>query len=252
VPATGLEWRVERCCRNAWPALWHVWLGDWLVHFGEGLTRRGNSASPLRSDYRLSAAFVDDCETLYARRRQPAIFRIPTIAESALDRRLDEAGYDREGESLVLYGEMKGVAAAADSEVLVAAAPDAEWFSAMAALQGHSPQQARTYRRIVARLALPAAFVMLGAEGAPAALAYGVLHDRLVCVESVVADRERRRRGFARRVVSRLAAWGRDAGAEGICLEVEATNMPAIALYNRLGLGTELYRYHYRRQPDRG
>jgi N-acetylglutamate synthase len=244
-----LEWRVERCCRNAWPALRLVWLGDWLVRFGEGLTRRANSVNPLRPDGRLSAAFVADCEALYARWRQPAIFRVPSIVDSALDWRLDGEGYGREGESLVLYGEMKDVAAAADPEVRLAAAPGGQWHAAMAALQGQDPRQARSYRRIVGRLAVRAAFAMLAVDGAPAALAYGVLCDGLVCVESVVVDREHRRRGFARRIVSRLAAWGRDAGAAGICLEVEAANMPAIALYRTLGLGTELYRYHYRRQP---
>jgi ribosomal protein S18 acetylase RimI-like enzyme len=148
----------------------------------------------------------------------------------------------------VLYGEAAGVAAA-DPAVRIAPAPGAKWFAAMAALQGHNPEQSRSYRRIVGRLAVPAAFAMLAEGEAPAALAYGVLHDGLLCLESVIADRERRRRGFARRVVRHLAVWGRDRGAAGVCLEVEAVNAPAIALYDALGLKTELYRYHYRRQP---
>jgi N-acetylglutamate synthase len=228
-----------------------VWFDDWHVNFGEGLTRRANSANPLRPDYRLSPAFVPVCEALYAQRHQPAIFRLPTIVEAALERRLEGEGYTSEGESLVLFGSIAGVTAAADPEVRLAAEPDAEWFAAMAALQGHSPQQSRTYRRIVGRLAVPAAFAILTVEGAPAALAYGIFHDGLLCIESVVADRRRRRRGFARRIVSHLAAQGRDEGAAGICLEVEATNAPALALYDALGIGTELYRYHYRRQPHR-
>ena len=32
--------------------------------------------------------------------------------------------------------------------------------------------------------------------------------------------------------------------------QVEASNTPARALYDRFGLKTELYRYHYRRQPE--
>ena len=250
VTAGDLLWRAERCCRNAWPALRHVWLDDWLVNFSEGLTRRANSANPLRSDYHLRSAFVPACEALYQRRSLPAIFRIPTIVDMALDRRLEDKGYAREGESLVLYGAVSDIVAAPDPEVRLASRPAAEWFAAMAALQGHGPGERRIYRRIVGRVAVRAAFAILRAGDAPAAaLAYGSLYDGLVCIESVVADRRQRRRGFARRVVSSLAAWGRAEGAEGICLEVDATNAAAIALYDGLGIGTELYRYHYRRRP---
>ena len=44
-----------------------------------------------------------------------------------------------------------------------------------------------------------------------------------------------------------LAAWGRDRGATGVCLQVAADNAPAIPLYRSMGLASELYRYHYRR-----
>jgi ribosomal protein S18 acetylase RimI-like enzyme len=50
-------------------------------------------------------------------------------------------------------------------------------------------------------------------------------------------------------VIASLAAWAKDQGAEGACLEVEAHNTAALALYDGVGLKTELYRYHYRREP---
>ena len=59
----------------------------------------------------------------------------------------------------------------------------------------------------------------------------------------------RRRQGLSWRVIGGIAAWAREHGAREVCLQVEASNMPARALYNRFGLTTELYRYHYRRQP---
>jgi len=121
----------------------------------------------------------------------------------------------------------------------------------MALLQGHSDGQSRTYRRIVEALAVPAVFALLTVDGEPAALAYGGLCEGLLCYQSVVADRRRRRQGYARRVVASLAAWGEEHGVEGVCLDVEATNLAALALYRGIGLETELYRYHYRRQPVR-
>jgi N-acetylglutamate synthase len=245
----GLAWRVERTCRNAWPGLRTVWLDDWQLRLAEGLTRRANSVNPLRPDYRDRASLIAASEALYRHHHQPAFFRLPTIIDPALDRRLMARGYESEGESLVLYGEIAGVAAAADPAVQLSAEPSEEWFAAMARLQGHSDRQSQTYRRVLEALAVPAAFALLTVDGAPAGLAYGAVCEGLLCYQSVVADRHRRRQGFARRIIASLAAWGREQGAEGVCLEVEATNLAARALYDRVGVKTELYRYHYRRQP---
>ncbi|HEU0156439.1 MAG TPA: GNAT family N-acetyltransferase [Stellaceae bacterium] len=246
-----LCWRVEEACLNAWPALRQILLDGWVLRFGRGLTRRANSANPLRGKRRAVEALIADCEALYCRQQQPAIFRLPSLTGLDYEARLAAAGYTGEGESCVLYGDIDAMTARADPEVRLMARPSRDWFTGMARLQNHSVEQARTYRRIVGAVALPAAFAVLETEGEVAALAYGAIHDRLLCYESVVADTRRRRRGFARRVVTALAAWGRSQNAVGACLEVEATNAPALALYDAVGLKSELYRYHYRRAGSR-
>jgi len=121
----------------------------------------------------------------------------------------------------------------------------------MGALQNHTPEQRRTYRRIVGSIAVPAAFAALAIDGEFVALAYGAIHDRLLCYESVITNPRRQRRGYARRIITSLAAWARDQGAEGACLEVEAHNTAGLALYDVVGLKTELYRYHYRREANK-
>ena len=35
-----LAWRIEEACWNAFPSLRQVLLGNWLMRFSEGLTRR--------------------------------------------------------------------------------------------------------------------------------------------------------------------------------------------------------------------
>ncbi len=135
-----------------------------------------------------------------------------------------------------------------DPDVQLPPRPTPQWFAAMALLQRHTKKQAGLYRRIVGRLAIPAAFAIRADDGGIAALAYGAIHDGLICYESVVTDPSRQRRGYARRVITSLAAWAADRGARGACLEVEAANAPARELYQSLGF-EELYRYHYRRAP---
>ncbi|HMD62724.1 MAG TPA: GNAT family N-acetyltransferase [Stellaceae bacterium] len=242
-----LEWRVEEACLNAWPALREVLLEGWLLRFSDGLTRRANSANPLRPVRRMD---LRACEALYRRLGLPTIFRVLSLNDPSVDERLAKAGYTAEGESCVLYGAIEDIEAASDADVRLRYQPAPEWFGAMAALQNHSSQQAATYRRIVGQLAIPAAFAALSVEGDTIALAYGAVHNGLLCYESVITDSRRRRQGHGRRVITTLAAWAKEQGACGACLEVEAINAPARALYDALGLKTELYRYHYRREPD--
>jgi GNAT superfamily N-acetyltransferase len=249
--ADALAWRIEEAEFNAFPSVRQVLLGGWVLRFSEGGPRRGaNSASPLRADCDDGDALIDAVEPLYRRRGLAPLFRIPTLIPDALETRLAARGYTSEGESCTLYGPISGIATVSDSEVQLTAAPTPPWLAAMAALQRRTPEQSEVYRRIVRAIALPARFATLSIDGEPAALAYAAIHDRLLCYESVVTDPARRRQGLARRVIAALAVWGRNNGAEAACLQVEAGNAPAIALYDRFGLTREVSRYHYRRAPD--
>ena len=243
----GLAWRVEETCRNAWPALRQVLLGGWVLRFSEGLTRRANSANPLAAQRRDADAMIADCEVLYSHHRQSTIFRLPSLIESVLDERLAARGYSVEGPSLVLYGEIGALVARRDPAISLLPRPSAQWLDAMARLQRHTANEADLYRQIVDRLAVPAAFAALCEDGGVAALGYAANHNGLVCYQSLATDPARQRRGHARRIIASLAGWAADRGATGACLEVEAGNTPARALYAALGF-EELYRYHYRRQ----
>jgi ribosomal protein S18 acetylase RimI-like enzyme len=242
----ALEWRVEETCLNAWPALREVLLDGWLLRFSNGLTRRANSANPLRP---VAHADIAACEALYRRLGLPTIFRVLTLIDPSVDEGLAAAGYTSEGESLALYGAIGDLETARDPQVQILSEASPEWFAAMAPLQQHTEDQAATYRGIVGQVAIPTAFAALSADEAVVALAYGAIHNELLCYESVITDNRRRRHGYGRRIVMALAAWAKENGADGACLEVEAGNLPARRLYDEIGLKRELYRYHYRREP---
>jgi N-acetylglutamate synthase len=244
--ALALQWRVEEACLNAWPALREVVLDGWLLRFSEGLTRRGNSANPLAP---FGCPELVECQRLYHRLGLPTIFRVVSFGDPAIDEQLAGAGYTKEGESCVLYSKIDELQAVPDPDVRLASVATAGWYAAMSALQNHTPEQALIYRRIVGQLAIPAAFALLSASGQPVSLAYGVIHRGLLCYESVISDRLRRRRGYGRRIITTLAAWARENGVDGACLQVEAGNLPGRALYDAIGLKQELYHYHYRREP---
>jgi len=246
---SALAWRVEETEFNAWPALREIYLDGWVLRFSPGVSRRANSVNPLRFDIAGDDALISECERHYRRHRQPTLFRIVSIADPQLVERLAARGYTAEGETLTLYGPIEAAPAEPDPAVALSPRPTVRWCAAMAALQGHAPAEARTYRRIVGRIAVPAAFAMLTIEGEPAALAYGTVHNRLLCYESVVTAPAQRRRGYARQLLATLTSWGKAQGASGLCLQMQASSAAAIPLYHSIGLTTELYRYHYRRAP---
>jgi ribosomal protein S18 acetylase RimI-like enzyme len=246
-----LAWRAERALLMAWPALEESACGDWVARFGPGVSRRANSANPLRARMANIAADIEACAQLYRARGASALFRLPSIIEPGADEQLAHLNYTVEGDSLTLYADL-AQAAQRDPDVRIAERPDPRWLAAIAAMNSHTQSQAAVYQRIVGSIVVPAGFASVQEEGALAALAYGAVHGGLLCLESVIVDARRRGRGHARRMLTALLAWGAKHGAHGVCLQVDARNTPALALYRSLGLRRELYRYHYRREPDAG
>ncbi len=244
---SDLAWRIEETCLRAWPAVREERVGAWLLRFADGLTRRSNSANPCRPKIDDVAAGIAACEQRYRAGGQPPIFRIPSIVARDVDAHLERLGYGAEGETLTFHG--TAAPARPDPAVEIASKPAEAWTQAMSRLQSRAPREAALYARLVNAITIPAGFATLRVDGTVAALAYAAVHDRLLCFESVITAAALRGRGYARRVLGSLIAWGAAQGAREICLQVEAHNAPAQALYRELGAGKEIYRYHYRRAP---
>jgi N-acetylglutamate synthase len=244
-------WSAERALQKAWPAMEEETRGDWRARFAPGVSRRSNSANPTRAAPRNVETDIAACEDLYRARGLPALFRLPSLIEPAAGARLDRLGYSLEDETLTLSGPL-AAAAPRDPNVAIAARPQTAWLAAMAELQGQTPAQAEVYSRVVTSIAVPAGFASLREDGAWAALAFGAVAGEWLCLESVVTHPSLRGRGHARRLLTALLAWGAENGAKDVCLQVGANNAPALPLYRGLGLGSELYRYHYRREPKAG
>lgn len=246
----ALAWRVEQACLNAWPALRSAVDGDWLLRFGEGVSRRANSVNPLHDRAELIAPQLDGFDALYRHHGLPLIVRVPSLLAGAteLNRELDQRGFGCEGEARTLYRSLTRESFAdAIPDVTVAPRADAEWLAAIARLQGQSPSHAAVYARVVDAIALPTGFFALRRDGRIVATAYGMLHGSLVVIESVVVDEALRGHGLGRRLMIALLAWAAAQGATGACLQVVADNKAGRALYAGLSFDLELYRYHYRR-----
>jgi [ribosomal protein S18]-alanine N-acetyltransferase len=68
-------------------------------------------------------------------------------------------------------------------------------------------------------------------------------------IENVVVSRERRRLGFATRLIRELLAKACIAGATSVLLEVRESNFAARGLYEKLGFSEQGRRSNYYRDP---
>ena len=244
-----LNRKVEDARPNAWPALKEIFYDGWLVRLSEGHTRRTNSVNVIGPGQGVLAEKIDACERLYRAHGLPPLFRIRSIDDPALGLALDARGYRAEDETRTLHKDFaRGLPAPPGDVELMERGASAEWLRAQARFAGRPLRRNDIRKRLLDLVALPVAFAARrDAEGRIVSVAYGAVHDGLVSLQWVVTDKAHRGQGHAHATLSALMHWaaGRG-GAQGACLQVVATNVSAIALYERLGFDRELYRYHYR------
>jgi len=110
-----------------------------------------------------------------------------------------------------------------------------------------SPAEYEERRDLAQRTPAPRAFALVGRE----AVGLCVLVEDKAGVFLMRTQPAQRRKGHARRILAALLRWGRENGAAEAFLQVEASNDPAIALYEASAFKT-VYSYDYwREEPHR-
>ncbi len=241
-------WQIDQICSNAWPPLRQVVTGDWVIRLSGGLTRRANSVNPMIAQAQNLAPALELATKLFAANGQPVFVRVPGFLDHRVERHLTNLGYTAEAETLSLFGSLDS-SFERDGAVTLHDCASEDWLASKARLSGLDSEQTALYSRILSGIGLPVAFAALRQGGRTQALAYAVVQDRMLSIDSVVTEASQRNRGYGRRTLQALLAWGHAAGAREVCLQVEADNPAAIALYRKLGLKDEVYRYHYRKAP---
>jgi ribosomal protein S18 acetylase RimI-like enzyme len=77
----------------------------------------------------------------------------------------------------------------------------------------------------------------------------GVVHRNYLGIFDIVIHPEYRRRGYGRKIMESIIAWGKMNGAEVSYLQVMTDNPEAIDLYDKIGF-REIYKYWYRVKID--
>jgi GNAT superfamily N-acetyltransferase len=240
--------RIEQAALWAWPPKETAWEDGWLLRAGGGRTRRINSARTLvfaaGADVEKAIARV---QRWYAARALPACFQLTELAApAALDAVLEALGYRRLTPSAVLLIDAAGVEPPGREPIELQTRPTPLVMNAVCDPRW-GPDVRRARAELFARIRKPHVFAVLTEGGQPAAGGLCVVDGELAGILAMRTEVPFRRRGLARAVFRRLAAWARNAGAKRIYLQVEDDNAAAQALYRPFGAALA-YRYWYREQ----
>ena len=229
----------ERAAR-AQPASLVVESAGWVLRHSPGCSWWLSSVLPHRDGS--LASRVSLVEEFYAEHGTVARFQMtPGVCPPSLDGLLASRGYRLES-PVSLQTSSRALVPAGPLPVWVEDRPTSAWFDASYTMHGGD---AVAERALLSRVALPSAYARVVVDSQVVAVGRAVLDTGWAGLFGMATLPAARGRGAARSVLAALAAWAGGGGAEGLYLQVERDNWPALRLYARAGF-TEAARYHYR------
>lgn len=242
--------RLDEAQLNAWPALQQMVYDGWLLRFGKGYTKRANSVNPLYPPVQRPLLDLDTriaaCESIYAARDLPLIFRITPLAPPDLDDRLVARGCQKISPTLVQTRDLGEPLPPVPAGDVRHEALDA-WIEIFCRISGQPVALHQTHKTILSLIPTPCFLAVLVDGDTAVACGVAVLERDVVGVFDLVTAPEHRGKGYGTTLITRLLAWGREQGAARAYLGVEQDNAPARHVYeSKLGFETR-YTYWYRR-----
>jgi ribosomal protein S18 acetylase RimI-like enzyme len=268
---------LESAMDAAWPAPEREGAGPWVLRAASGVTQRANSVWP-RNEPTYSPAdrqmAFRAAELWYRGQRLPVIFQVFEDSRLApLNALLDEHGYTRQSETLVMERDGSAGTARADRSpdsvgapkpagapnsagdagpsghpaVEIRDEPSAEWLRLWWSVDGRGGADELAVARGILT-GCPSLYALVrGADGAAAAVGRLALSNGRGGLYCMATRPDARRQGLGRRIMDALLAAGAAAGVTGFWLLVTAPNSGAQELYGQAGFA-ETGRYLYRQE----
>jgi GNAT superfamily N-acetyltransferase len=249
-PAVDLAPRIEGIHAETWPAI-ETWEYDgWQLRFARGYTKRANSITTTARGARPLEVKISACAAACEARHIAPAFRLPSTADIAeIDRALEHDGYAKIDKTSIRVTSLEAPLPPRGDNVNIARRLTDEWLNHQMTWNGLDPDRRGAFAAIAGGIRRPAAFALLWSGAVAVAAGLAVRQGELLCLHSIITAPTQRGRGFGRAITRGLMRWGQTHGATLAWLQVVKSNAPAVHLYNALGFGREIYRYHYRARP---
>ena len=244
-PMTGIEAVMDA----AWPAADREVSGGWVLRADAGVTQRANSVWPRDpgADPHGLLAALREARLWYRTRRLPLIFQVFEDPRCApLNAVLDEEGFTRQSETLVLVRDGATDFPDTGSGVEMSAEPSPEWLRLWWSVDGRGDDAALAVARGILERCPSLYALVRDDDGRPAAVGRLALPPGGTGGLYCMATRpDARRHGHAARILQALLREGNARGLGSYWLLIMASNAGARELYARAGFqaaGRYLYR----------
>jgi N-acetylglutamate synthase len=259
LPDVEAAMELEAAMDAAWRAPDREESGGWVLRAADGVTQRANSIWPRSEPDESTAqrpALLRDARAWYRSRRLPVIFQVFDNAGSAgLNALLDEEGFTRQSETLILVRGASADASGPAPGVELSGEPSAEWLRLWWRVDGRGDEESLATARGILEGCRSLYALVRDDDGVPAAVGRLALPSGapsgLGGVYGMATRPDARRRGYANKVLRSLLAAGTAQGLDSYWLLVTAANSGARDLYARAGF-REAGRYYYRQERPKG
>lgn len=241
--------RLEAVSFRSFPSTSTHYDGTWALRLTAGHpAKRLNSVNPLDpSDH----AFVDARLELAKRRFEsfgrPLVFRQSPLAPPELESLLDDRGWVRFDESVVMMVDLNAINLS-DSIDFVPIKDIGYWVDSFLELSKEAKSTKPGLFEVISSIQ-PSSGLFVKSDGDKRVAAVRCVHDNdLAGIFDLVTGEAFQRQGHARSLVLSALKWAKISGARHAWLQVVAENHSALELYGSIGF-RELYRYSYRMAP---
>ncbi|MEO5764692.1 MAG: GNAT family N-acetyltransferase [Casimicrobiaceae bacterium] len=245
---------IEEAGLNALQTQRQLLYDGWLLRVSPGKAKRARSVNAHFGSSLPLDAKIAHCESLYAARDLPALFRItPFVRPAELETALSARGYvafdPTQVQALALARPPEfDLAPDLKREVVLESPPIAAFVAAVGEMRASSPEQQAAHLERLAGTPLATHSLLARIDGRPVACGQATLERDLAGVYDMVTANGWQGRGFASLIVAELLTWAWTHGAAHAYLQVNDDNAPARAVYRKFGFAT-VYEYHYRARP---
>ena len=236
----------EELTMNAHPAIKTLFYDGWVMRFSNGYTGRANSVYPLYLSNIPIEEKIIVCEESYRAQNLPAMFKITESSPSSLDKILKKKGYQIIAPTNIMITELTGTANHPDSKVIITNEIDKAWQENHFRISEiHDRKIVQTACIMQDNIQNKVICAMIEVKGTLIATGFCVIERNYAGLYGIVVERSERGKGYGYDLCSSLLNRAMEEGATTAYLQVIQDNIPAIALYQKLGF-ENLYPYWYR------
>lgn len=241
--------RLEAVSFRSFPATSTHYDGTWAIRLTAGHpAKRLNSVNPLDpSDHAYIDARVELAKHRFKSFGRELVFRQSPLAPRELESLLDERGWQRFDESIVMMLDLSSIDLREEVDQLPM--KDAGyWVDSFLNLSGEQCDAKPGLVEVISSIQPMSGLFVKSVEDHQTAAVRCVHDNDLAGIFDLVTGSRFKRQGHARTLVGSALKWAKGRGAKFAWLQVVAENRAALELYKQLGF-TELYRYSYRKAP---